>query len=111
MADIAHRAALSSEPITLDTIKEYDLYCHYIASLVSKGLSRLFSVTGKESPSLAHQLQLSNSLGIFLQKMNIIHDFQEDVREWHFFWPCEIWSLAEYSSDGQMPATDILQLL
>ena len=111
MADIAHRAALSSEPITLDTIKEYDLYCHYIASLVSKGLSRLFSVTGKESPSLAHQLQLSNSLGIFLQKMNIIHDFKEDAREWHFFWPCEIWSLVEYSSDGQMPATDILQLL
>jgi farnesyl-diphosphate farnesyltransferase len=111
MADFAHRAALSSEPLTIDTIKEYDLYCHYVAGLVGEGLSRLFSVTGKESPSLAHQLQLSNSLGMFLQKTNIIRDFQEDANERRFFWPREIWCLPEYSLDGQTPATDILQLL
>jgi len=111
MADFAHRAEISSETLTLDTIKEYDLYCHYVAGLVGEGLSRLFSVTGKESPSLAHQLELSNSLGTFLQKTNIIRDFQEDARERRFFWPREIWSLAEYSPDGQTPATDVLQLL
>lgn len=111
MADFAHRAEISSETLTLDTIKEYDLYCHYVAGLVGEGLSRLFSVTGKESPSLANQLELSNSLGTFLQKTNIIRDFQEDARERRFFWPREIWSLAEYSPDGQTPATDVLQLL
>jgi farnesyl-diphosphate farnesyltransferase len=111
MADFAHRAAISSETLTLDTIREYDLYCHYVAGLVGEGLSRLFSVTGKESPSLAHQLELSNSLGTFLQKTNIIRDFQEDAQERRFFWPREIWSRAEYSPDGQTPATDVLQLL
>lgn len=110
MADFAHRAAISSETLTLETIKEYDLYCHYVAGLVGEGLSRLFSETGKESPFLAHQLELSNSLGTFLQKTNIIRDFQEDARERRFFWPREIWNLAEYSSDGQTPATDVLQL-
>jgi farnesyl-diphosphate farnesyltransferase len=53
---------------------------------------------------------LSNSLGTFLQKTNIIRDFQEDAQERRFFWPREIWSLAEYGPDGQTPATDVLQL-
>jgi farnesyl-diphosphate farnesyltransferase len=111
MADFAHRAALSSEPLALDTIEEYDLYCHYVAGLVGEGLSRLFSVTGKESPSLAHQLELSNSLGTFLQKTNIIRDFREDAEERRFFWPREIWGAAEYGPDGRTPPTCILQLL
>jgi hypothetical protein len=111
MADFAHRAALSSEPLGLDTIKEYDLYCHYVAGLVGEGLSRIFSVTGKESPSLAHQLELSNSLGMLLQKTNIIRDFREDAEDQRFFWPREIWSAAEYAPDGRTPATSILQLL
>jgi len=110
MADFAHRAALSSGPLTLDSIEEYDLYCHYVAGLVGEGLSRLFSATGKESPWLAHQLELSNSLGIFLQKTNIIRDFHEDAEERRFFWPREIWGAAEYSSDGRTPTKDILQL-
>jgi len=111
MADFAHRAALSSEPLALDTIKEYDLYCHYVAGLVGEGLSRLFSATGKESPSIAHQLELSNSLGTFLQKTNIIRDFREDAEQQRFFWPREIWGSAEFGQDGQTPATCILQLL
>jgi farnesyl-diphosphate farnesyltransferase len=111
MADFAHRAALSSEPLALDSIEEYDLYCHYVAGLVGEGLSRLFSVTGKESPSLAHQLELSNSLGTFLQKTNIIRDFREDAEDRRFFWPREVWGAAEYGPDGRTPATDIFQLL
>jgi len=111
MADFVHRAALSSEPLALDTIKEYDLYCHYVAGLVGEGLSRLFSATGKESPSIAHQLELSNSLGTFLQKTNIIRDFREDAEQQRFFWPREIWGSAEFGQDGQTPATCILQLL
>ena len=53
MADFTRRAALSPVPHTLETIEEYDLYCHYVASLVGEGLSRLFSTTGKESQLLA----------------------------------------------------------
>jgi farnesyl-diphosphate farnesyltransferase len=111
MADFAHRASLSPEPICPDTIAEYDLYCHYVAGLVGEGLSRLFSASGIESPWLAQQLELSNSLGMLLQKTNIIRDFREDAEEQRFFWPREIWSAAEYGSDGRTPATNVLQLL
>jgi len=111
MADFAHRAALSAEPLTLDAIKDYDLYCHYVAGLVGEGLSRLFSASGKEPPFVAHQLELSNSLGMLLQKTNIIRDFREDAEQQRFFWPREIWGSAEYSPDGQTPTADIMQLL
>jgi len=111
MADFAHRAALSAEPLTLDPIKDYDLYCHYVAGLVGEGLSRLFSASGKEPPFVAHQLELYNSLGMLLQKTNIIRDFREDAEQQRFFWPREIWGSAEYSPDGQTPTADIMQLL
>jgi len=111
MADFAHRAALSPELLTLDAIKDYDLYCHYVAGLVGEGLSRLFSASGKEPPFLAHQLELSNSLGMLLQKTNIIRDFREDAEQQRFFWPREIWGSAEYGPGGQTPTADIMQLL
>ena len=111
MADFAHRAALSPVPLTLETIEEYDLYCHYVAGLVGEGLSRLFSATGKEAQSLAQQLELSNSVGLLLQKTNIIRDFREDADQRRFFWPREIWGSAEYTADGRTPSTDILELL
>ncbi|KAF9529002.1 farnesyl-diphosphate farnesyltransferase [Crepidotus variabilis] len=90
MADYAHKA-FATGSIYVDTIAEYDLYCHYVAGLVGEGLSRLFSASGKEAPYIAHQLELSNSMGIFLQKTNIIRDYREDTDEQRFFWPKEIW--------------------
>jgi farnesyl-diphosphate farnesyltransferase len=111
MADFAHRAALSPDPLTLETVEEYDLYCHYVAGLVGEGLSRLFSATGKEVESLADQLELSNSVGLLLQKTNIIRDFREDADQSRFFWPREIWGSAEYTADGRPPSGDVLELL
>ncbi|KAH9011732.1 isoprenoid synthase domain-containing protein [Lactarius hengduanensis] len=111
MADFAHRAALSPVPLTLETVEEYDLYCHYVAGLVGEGLSRLFSATGKESESLSQQLELSNSVGLLLQKTNIIRDFREDADDGRFFWPREIWGSTEYTADGHTPSTDIRELL
>ena len=52
MADYAHKAATTGS-IYLETIAEYDLYCHYVAGLVGEGLSRLFSASGKEGAFLA----------------------------------------------------------
>jgi len=99
MADFAHhQSALSPPspsttptPVYLETISEYDLYCHYVAGLVGEGLSGLFSASGKESPLLRTQLELSNSMGLLLQKTNIIRDFREDCDEGRCFWPREIW--------------------
>ncbi|PPQ96525.1 hypothetical protein CVT26_010453 [Gymnopilus dilepis] len=103
MADYAHKAATSFDnSIYLSTIAEYELYCHYVAGLVGEGLSRLFAASGKEDPSLGLQLELSNSMGLLLQKTNIIRDFREDVEEKRFFWPREIWGRAEYGGFQEM---------
>ena len=73
--------------------KDYDLYCHFVAGLVGHGLTRLFAVSGLEDPRLADDLNISNHMGLFLQKTNIIRDYFEDISENppRIFWPREIW--------------------
>ena len=107
MADYAHKAATTGS-IYLENTSEYDLYCHYVAGLVGEGLSRLFSASGKESPYIATQLELSNSMGLLLQKTNIIRDIREDVDQERFFWPREIWGRKEFGfvEMRDMTATD-----
>ncbi|KAG2355713.1 isoprenoid synthase domain-containing protein [Suillus spraguei] len=91
MADYAHTAATNGT-VYLETIADYDLYCHYVAGLVGEGLTRIWSASGKEVSFLCDQLELANSMGLLLQKINIICNFREDVEERRFFWPREIWA-------------------
>ncbi|CAM6115159.1 unnamed protein product [Calypogeia fissa] len=75
----------------VETIADYDEYCHYVAGIVGLGLSRLFYAAGLEDFALD---VLSNSMGLFLQKTNIIRDYLEDINELpapRMFWPKEIW--------------------
>ncbi|GMH68559.1 hypothetical protein TrST_g11984 [Triparma strigata] len=72
-------------------IKEYNRYCHFVAGLVGEGLSRLFSTSGLEAPHLASQIHLSDQMGLFLQKTNIIRDYLEDFVDGRAFWPQTIW--------------------
>ena len=51
------------------------------------GLSRLFSASGLESSEVGGDAHLANSMGLFLQKTNIIRDFREDVLQGREFWP------------------------
>jgi len=78
----------------VDTVKDWDLYCHYVAGLVGEGLSRLFAVSGLEDPSFSAAFKLYNSMGLFLQKTNIIRDYFEDIAEVppRIFYPKEVWS-------------------
>lgn len=89
MADYAsgeHR-----ENTAIATIKDFDLYCHYVAGLVGYGLSDLFAASGLESSEIASDKNLSDSMGLFLQKTNIIRDYREDLDDGRQFWPKEIW--------------------
>ncbi|KAJ7197739.1 isoprenoid synthase domain-containing protein [Mycena pura] len=95
MADYVARAA-GKETARLDSIAEYDLYCHYVAGLVGEGLSALFSASGKERADLAGQLVISNSFGLLLQKTNITRDYREDVDDKRYFWPREIYAEPRY---------------
>ncbi|EPY77491.1 squalene synthase [Camelus ferus] len=71
--------------------QEWDKYCHYVAGLVGIGLSRLFSASEFEDPLVGEDTERANSMGLFLQKTNIIRDYLEDQREGREFWPREVW--------------------
>jgi farnesyl-diphosphate farnesyltransferase len=83
------------------TIADYNLYCHYVAGLVGEGLSRLFYATGFETAVVNDVSKtLANTMGLFLQKTNIIRDYLEDYVDGRAFWPQEIWK--QYSKSGDL---------
>eukprot|EP00731_Ephydatia_muelleri_P000209 Em0001g209a len=86
------------------TMAQWDEYCHYVAGLVGIGLSQLFSASGLESEVVGRNQRLSNSMGLFLQKTNIIRDYLEDTLQGREFWPREGWSkFGEKLTDFQQP--------
>jgi len=90
MADYALNAEHNANGVA--TIKDYELYCHYVAGLVGEGLTRLFVESKLANPQLLVRMDLSESMGQFLQKTNIIRDIHEDFVDGRRFWPKEIWS-------------------
>ena len=96
MADFASTATAEKPVAEVQTLDDFSLYCHYVAGLVGEGLSRLFSSTGKERSWIADQLVLSNSLGLLLQKTNILRDIKEDADDGRGFWPREVWGNEKY---------------
>ncbi|AAW42475.2 farnesyl-diphosphate farnesyltransferase, putative [Cryptococcus deneoformans JEC21] len=98
MADFAALATPGKPVAEINSIADYDLYCHYVAGLVGEGLSGLFAASGKERSFIADQLTLSNSMGLLLQKTNIYRDLHEDVIDGRGFWPRAIWSKYGFNS-------------
>jgi farnesyl-diphosphate farnesyltransferase len=90
MADYANNAEHNINGV--NTIKDYELYCHYVAGLVGEGLTKLFVESGLANPALLKRPHLMESMGQFLQKTNIIRDIREDFDDKRRFWPKEIWS-------------------
>lgn len=75
----------------LETVKDFDLYCYYVAGLVGDGLTKMAILSKFGSPSLADKPYLHKSMGLFLQKTNIIRDFREDLDDNRTFYPKELW--------------------
>lgn len=90
MADYAHNAEHNLNGV--NSIKDYELYCHYVAGLVGEGLTRLFVEGGMANPQLLERQDLHESMGQFLQQTNIIRDIREDKDDKRRFWPKEVWS-------------------
>ena len=67
-------------------------YCHYVAGLVGIGLAALFSASGLEDAAVGADTHRANSMGLFLQKTNIIRDFLEDLEQGRTWWPRDVWS-------------------
>lgn len=77
----------------VQTVKDYDLYCHYVAGLVGDGLTQMIVHAQFGTKDLYQgNEQLYESMGLFLQKTNIIRDYAEDLEDKRSFWPREIWS-------------------
>ena len=83
---------------SIDTVENYNLYCHYVAGLVGHGLTEFFVQSELEEKNLDDEKKrLSNSMGLFLQKTNIIRDYREDLQAGRSWWPKEIWT--KYADD------------
>ncbi|CAG8573533.1 4318_t:CDS:2 [Gigaspora margarita] len=89
MADFA--SILTCDKYNIITLKDFDKYCYYVAGLVGIGISDLFNSVGATIPDTTKNLDIIISMGIFLQKLNILRDFVEDLNENRRFWPKEIW--------------------
>lgn len=89
MADFAQKAA--SGDISVRTVEEYDLYCWHVAGIVGEGLTYLFVEAELGEINLINH-SLYRSMGLLLQKNNIIRDIREDFDDGRRFWPREIWS-------------------
>ncbi|XP_017278673.1 squalene synthase isoform X1 [Kryptolebias marmoratus] len=95
ISDICHRMGVGMAEFLekkVGSMQEWDQYCHYVAGLVGIGLSKLFSASQLEDPEVGQDTELANSMGLFLQKTNIIRDYLEDTQEGRHFWPQEAWS-------------------
>lgn len=102
MASFAALATPEQPVAEVNSIADYDLYCHYVAGLVGEGLSGLFAASGKERDFIRDQLTLSNHMGLLLQKTNILRDYREDVDEGRGFWPRAIWSKYGFNKMGDL---------
>ncbi|KAJ5090476.1 hypothetical protein N7532_009160 [Penicillium argentinense] len=89
MADFAGKAALGYGKVT--SVEEYDLYCWHVAGIVGEGLTHLFVKAEMGDNTLINQ-PLYRSMGLLLQKNNIIRDVRGDFDDGRQFWPREIWS-------------------
>ncbi|KAI9656412.1 MAG: bifunctional farnesyl-diphosphate farnesyltransferase/squalene synthase [Alyxoria varia] len=90
MADYVHDTDFNENGV--QTIKDYETYCHWVAGILGEGLTRLFVEGNMANPALAQRPDLYESMGQFLQQTNIIRDIREDADERRRFWPKEVWS-------------------
>lgn len=101
---------------TVNSYKDWDDYCHYVAGLVGIGLSKLFLASGLENHLNLKNEDFSNQMGLFLQKTNIIRDFAEDLNQERQFWPTCAWdgrvnSLHELQNNTQIGVDVVNELV
>lgn len=85
MADFAVNASV-------ETVADYELYCHYVAGLVGEGVTRMFVLASLAEPRIREKPELAESMAQLLQQTNIVRDVHEDHLGNRHFWPTEVWS-------------------
>ncbi|KFY95419.1 hypothetical protein V500_02777 [Pseudogymnoascus sp. VKM F-4518 (FW-2643)] len=90
MADFAQDTGKTENGI--QTIEDYELYCHYVAGLVGEGLTQMLIISQLANPKFSERPSLAESMGQLLQKTNVIRDIHEDWQDGRRWYPKEIWS-------------------
>ncbi|CCE62631.1 hypothetical protein TPHA_0C04820 [Tetrapisispora phaffii CBS 4417] len=100
---------------SLNTVKEYNEYCHYVAGVVGEGLSKIFvklqfNFDNSNHLIINERLKLYEHLGLFLQKTNIIRSFHKDYEKYNkSYWPREIWiKYIDNSKDAKLATIEDL---
>ncbi len=70
----------------VETFEDLDDYCYYVAGTVGLYLTELVEIVDERELSRDY----SKSFARFLQKVNIIRDAKEDLKENRIFWPKEV---------------------
>ncbi|XP_063296882.1 squalene synthase-like isoform X2 [Pelobates fuscus] len=76
----------------IDSLNDWDKYCHCVGGMLGVALSRILSASELEDPIVGQDTHLANSTTLFLQKTNNIRDYLEDQLNGQGFWPREVWS-------------------
>ncbi|KAM5165058.1 squalene synthase-like [Mantella aurantiaca] len=101
----------------VESVQDLDLYCHKISTSLVHGLSVIFSVTGLVDPIVGEDRRFFESLGLYIQKTNIIRDYVRDQLDGREFWPKEVWSksvktLSDFTKpENTVPAVQCLNEL
>ncbi len=74
----------------ITTFKDFDEYTYYVAGTVGGFLTDLVCEGMQDEARKAVLKSTYRDFGLFLQKVNIIRDFREDVLEGRYFWPKEL---------------------
>ena len=77
----------------------YVQYCHTVFGMVAIAVSRLLAASGLESEEVGQDHKLANSMGLFLQKSNIIRDYLEDMQQGRRLWPREVGAVHMHETD------------
>ncbi len=97
MAEGMAAYARRPRPLRLIDLEDVTRYCSIVAGLVGELLTRLFSTTHQRAPSMMHAYQF----GIYLQKINILKDQEEDEAAGRFLVPDRAELLASLREDAE----------
>lgn len=78
--------------VKIQTLEEYEEYCHIVAGTVGELMTNIFKEQGNYTQEETETLeQNSEDFGLALQTVNIIKDIKEDMQqELEYLWPEEI---------------------
>uniref|UniRef100_A0A8C5MIG4 Squalene synthase n=1 Tax=Leptobrachium leishanense TaxID=445787 RepID=A0A8C5MIG4_9ANUR len=101
----------------VESLEDWDEYGHYASGLLELGFLRLVSAAKLEDPLVGQDTPLTRSLGLLMQKTNMIRDYLEDQLDGREFWPKEVWSkyameLSDFSNpENTVPAVQCMNEL